>query len=171
MMKNINRIIVPSEERTMIDPVTRQRLFTEIYKTYSKMYRIQLIYAYLNTDPNLNAIDPTVLIDYLIIYKARNDANTTDLILYDAPPIFSDRCVPAYRYYKKVRKKDNFYRFGIDEMVILQKNRFYEFLATSPRLKLTRNKKDGEKYWKHPKNGVKLAKALSELGMQYNKKM
>lgn len=174
MLKNLNMVNVPYEERTRINSIDRQRLFAEIYKMYTKIYGLKLVYAFLNNKSVRNnsssLFEAHVDIDYFVIYKARNDYNTADLILYDAPPIFSDRCIPSYNYYKKIGKRDNFFKYGIDEMVILEKGKFYEFLQLSPVTKFSINKNDTENYWKNPANGYRLGKALSELSMQYLKK-
>lgn len=161
MMKNSNRIHVPFEYRSVIAPDVRARVFKEIYEGYPKRYSsMKLLYAFLNHNADL-------MIDYGIIYSARNNDDTGDLIVYGIEPIFSDRCTPAYRYYKNMHKTENFFQFGVEEMVVMDKNKFFEYL--NQKLDLNRKKGD-ERYWRDPKNGEELCKGLLDLSLEYMKK-
>lgn len=152
---------IPFENRSMIDPYLRAKVFKEIYEGYTKMYGIQLLYAFINSNPSS-------MVDYCIVYSAKNDYGTANLILFDVPPIYSARCTPAYQYLKERRQlKDRFFSPGIDEMCIMEKSKFYEYLQI--RLELNRKKGD-ERYWKNPKNGVELAEGLLDISMLYKKK-
>jgi hypothetical protein len=160
MMKNPNRIAVPFEQRAMIDPKTRQKVFKEIYEGYASRYGMKLIYAYLNHDPEL-------MVDYGVIYQARNDADTGNLIIYDVSTLYSDRSTPAYKYYAKIKKKDQFFQFGIEEAVVMDRSKFFEYLT----IRLDLNQKKGDpRYWKDPENGGELIKGLLDLSLEYVKK-
>jgi hypothetical protein len=159
-MKNKNRLNVPFEQRSSINPEMRQKVFQEIYEGYTQKFGIKLLYAYLNHDPN-------IMVDYCVIYKARNDADTTNLIIYDVAPLFSDRSTPSYLYYKRMHQVDKFFQYGIDEAVIMDQSRFFEFLRV--RLELNRKKGDPN-YWKNPVHGGELCDSLLELSLEYVKK-
>lgn len=160
MIRNPNRIEVPTDARSYITPHARDVCFKEIYEGYAKRFNIKLLYAYLNHDEDL-------MVDYCIIYKARNDLDTADLIIYDCPPIYSDRCTPSYLYYRNLKKRKKFFQFGIDEMVIMEKSKFFEYLVL--KLRMSKQKND-PMFWKLPRNGRKLVKGLLDLQMQYVKK-
>lgn len=160
MMKNSNRIQVPFKHRSWIEPAVRMVAFKEIYEGYIKRFSVKLLYAFLNHNPEL-------MIDYGVIYSARNDDDTGDLIIYSIEPLFSDRCTPAYCYYRNMGKIENFFNFGIEEMVIMDKEKFYEYLYQ----KLDFNKKKGDpRYWRDPNNGEELCKGLLDLSLEYMKK-
>lgn len=160
MMKNSNRIQVPFKHRSWIEPAVRNVAFKEIYEGYTKRFSVKLLYAFLNHNPDL-------MIDYGIIYSARNDDDTGDLIIYAIEPLFSDRCTPAYKYYRNMGKTENFFNFGIEEMVVMDKEKFYEYLYQ--RLDLNRKKGD-PRNWKDPENGEELCKGLLDLSLEYMKK-
>lgn len=158
-MKNRNRLRIPWEYRHHIDPDVRIKVFKEIAKGYVDRYDFKCIYAFLNTDPDF-------LIDYTLIFKARNDENSGDLILYDTVPINSDRCTPHYVYYKESGNLDKFFQFGAEEMVTMIPKRFYEFLQVH--CELSRNKKD-ENYWKNPSCAKELTDEMLHLSLGYNR--
>ena len=161
MMKNPKRVRVPLDERKYIKPDVRKKLFKEIYSGYPKRYDVKLVYAYLNTDPDL-------MVDYCVIYSGRNADNTGDLILFDIPPIYSDRSVPAYRYCRRTHQEDKFFEYGIDEIVIMDKYKFYEFITMKLGLSL---KKGDETYWKNPNNYKEFIRELLDMSLLYQKKV
>ena len=160
MLDSNKKIKIPIDERKFIRPDVRQKIFKEIYSTYQTKYGISLIYGCLNTNPE-------ILIDYCIIFKTKNDDGTKDLILFDIPPIHSDRSTPGYRYCKRSNLADDFYEEGINSMVVMDKQRFFEFLTA--KLELSMNKND-ELYWKSPNNSKELLQGLLDLSLRYVKK-
>ena len=162
MMKNRYRINVPQIARLGITVKDRKKAFKEIYEGYTKIYNVKLLYAYLNYDT-----EKAEKIDYCVIYKARNDENTGDLILFDSVVIHSDRSTPCYDYYRETGNKENFFQFGIEEMVTMGVDKFYEFLVRYLELSLD---KDDDKYWKNKKYAPELANGLLDLSLQYVKK-
>lgn len=160
MIKKDELKIPPEEVRVPISGNLRQKLFTEIYKTYSKLYGVKLIYAFMNTDPNL-------IIDYIVIYKTRNDDDTTDLIIFDASIVYGSTCTPAYRYCRLNKKAKKFYQNGIENMVTMQKSKFYEFIQEGLGLTLD---KESPLYWKNPENYELLCEGLLDLATRYRKR-
>jgi len=160
LTNNPKRLQVPKEERMVITPEPRKIAFKQIYTGYRDLYGIQLLYAYLNWDPD-------IMVDYAVIYKGRNADNTGDLILFDVSPIHSDRCTPAYRYYKKINKTKEFFDYGIDEMTIMVPEKFYEYITEYLLLSL---KKDDPNYWKKPEHAGEVCKNLLDLSLYYTKK-
>ena len=157
MLDSNKKIKIPADELAWISPDVRQKIFNEIYATYQTKYNIKLLYACLNTNPD-------VLVDYCIIYKTKNDDNTGDLIIFDIPPIHSDRSTPGYRYCKRNRITDDFYEEGINSMVVMDRSRFFEFVEMG--LHLSRNK-DDKNFWKNPENSDQL---LNDISLLYVKK-
>ena len=132
MLSKIKQLKIPPEEKKFIDPTIRLKVFNEIYKGYAERYNLKLMYAFLNSDPNLVA-------DYALIYSARNDNNTADIVLIDVPPIHSDRSTPGYLYCRKNKMENDFFQSGIDNMAIMEKSKFFEFVEM--KLGLSRDKK------------------------------
>ena len=161
MIMSSKRIKIPPEELKFIKPNIRQRLFKEIYTGYTKRYGIKLIYAYLNSDPN-------IFVDYCVIYKARNDDDTADIIVFDIPPIHSDRSTPGYRYCRRTMQEDKFFAYGVDTMVVMDRTKFYEFITLNLGYSLDKN---NPLSWKNPDNYKDLLQGLLDISLRYNKKM
>lgn len=157
---NSKRVKIPPAELRFIKPNVRQKIFKEIYTGYTTRYGMKLVYGYLNSDPEL-------FVDYCIIYKARNDDNTADIIVFDVPPIHSDRSTPAYRYCRRTNQQDKFFEYGVDNMVVMEKSKFYEFITLN--LGFSTNRKD-DLYWKRSTNYRDLLQGLLDLSLRYNKK-
>lgn len=155
------RIKIPPEELRFIKPDIRQKLFKEIYSGYTTRYGMKLIYAYLNSDP-------TLLVDYCVIYKARNNDDTANIIVFDAPPIHSDRSTPGYRYCRRTMQEDKFFEYGVDNMVVMDRTKFYEFITLNLGYSLN---KDDALYWKNPKNYRDLLQGLLNISLRYTKKI
>lgn len=161
MIDDDKKIPIPLNELTFIKPDVRMKLFKEIYTEYPKRYpNMKLIYANLNHDPE-------VMVDYCLIFKAKNSDGVGDLILVEVPPIYSNRSTPGYRYYRRTKKEDNFYESGVAEIVVMEANRFYEFIALSLELSLDKN---SPLFWKSPDNSSALLKGLLDLSLRYNKR-
>lgn len=162
MIDNDKKIAIPLDELKFIKPDVRMKLFKEIYTEYTKRYpSMKMIYANLNHDA-------TVMVDYCLIFKAKNNDGFGDLILFDVPPIHSNRSTPGYRYYRRTKQEDNFYESGVDEIIIMELNKFYEFITLNLELSLD---KKSPKYWKSPDNSSILLKGLLDMSFRYNKKM
>jgi len=160
MIKNSNRIQVPAEERISISPQARKIAFKQIYTGYKEKFPLKLIYAFLNFNPD-------EMVDYAVVYSGRNESDTGNLILFDIVPIHSDRCTPAYRYYKRIHKEENFFRYGIEEMVVIENEKFYEFLTNRLSLSLD---KESDMYWKKSEHANEVCKWLLDLSLYYTKK-
>ena len=154
------KLKIPVKELQFIKPDVRQKAFAEIYQTYQNKYGIKLVFAYLNTDPS-------VIIDYIVMYKAKDRTGTTDIIMYDAVPACSDRSTPGYIYCKRNNKVDDFYTEGINSMTILSLENFNQFIELG--LQLSRDK-SSELYWKSPNNFKEVALGLLDMAFQYKKK-
>ena len=160
MFKEKDELRIPASEKRFINPDLRQKLFTEIYTLYGKKFEIKLLYAYLN-------FDPEVIVDYCVIYSARNDSDTADLILFDIPPIHSDRSTPGYRYCKRTKKTTEFFNYGIDHMVVMERAKFNEFIVKSLELSLDKN---SDLYWKKPEHYKDLLQSLLDMSLMYKTK-
>ena len=160
MIMSSKRIKIPPEELRFIKPDVRQKIFKEIYEGYQKRYNMKLIYGYLNQDPSL-------FVDYCIIYKARNNDDTADIIVFDIPPIHSDRSTPGYRYCRRTHQEYKFFEYGVDTMTVMDKRRFYEFITEKLGLSLD---KDDPLYWKNPANYKDLLQNLLDMSLRYRKK-
>ena len=160
MINPNKKLKIPANEKQFIMPDVRQKIFKEIYTMYQRTYNIKLIYAYLNTDENL-------MVDYVLIFKARNNDDTKDLIVYDCVPAFSDRSTPGYRYCKRTGVTKEFYQEGINSMVVMERDKFYEFIKFGLGLSLD---KSDELYWKSPNNYKELLEGLLDLSIRYVKK-
>lgn len=160
MINPDKKLKIPAKEKQFIMPDVRQKIFTEIYTLYPRKYNIKLLYAYMNTDPEL-------IIDYLVVFKSKNDTGTHDLIIFDCVPASSDRSTPGYRYCKRVGITNDFYDEGINSMVIMEKNKFYEYINMGLGLS---NDKDDPKYWRSPSNYKDLLNGLLDLSVRYIKR-
>ena len=160
MIDGRNKLHIPPDEKKFITPKSRQKMFKHIINGYTERFGMKLIYAYLNSDPNL-------MVDYCVIYTARNEDNSGDLILFDIPPIHSDRSTPGYRYCYRVRKEDEFFQFGVDDMTILAKEKFYVFITMGLGLSRDKNSPD---YWKKDENYEDLLQGLLDMSLRYTKR-
>lgn len=160
MINPDKKLKIPAKEKQFIMPDVRQKIFKEIYTMYQRKYTIKLIYAYLNTDPDL-------MVDYLIIFKTKNTAGNKDLIIYDCVPAHSDRSTPGYRYCKRTGITDDFYEEGINSMVVMEKNKFYEFITSG--LGLSTDKND-PLYWRSGENYKDVINGLLDLSLRYVKR-
>lgn len=147
-----NVLKIPYEERRWIEPRVRMKLFKEIYEGYPKLYDVKLFYAALNTNSDL-------LLDYCIIFKARNDDDTCNIVLFDCPPIHSSRATPGYRYMRRTNREEEFFDNGISNMGLMTEGRFFNYITSILQLSL---KKEDDLYWKSPKNAVTLIEGLHD---------
>lgn len=160
MLPSKYRINVPQQHRVWVQPDVRVKAIKEISMGYEARFGIKLIYTFMNTDPNFE-------LDYGIIYRAWNDDKTNRIILFDMVPAYSDRCVPAYIYYRKIKCQENFYSYGIEDMRLVSEDKFYQFLDF--RCLLNRDKKS-DQYWKLPKHSKELCSQLLDAGLPQNRR-
>lgn len=160
MINSDKKLKIPAKEKHFILPDVRQKIFTEIYTMYQRKYTVKLLYAYMNTDPEL-------IIDYLVVYKSKNTTGDKDLIVFDCVPAHSDRSTPGYRYCKRTGITNDFYEEGINSMVVMEKNKFYEFITHGLGLSTDKNDK---LYWRSPDNYKELLNGLLDLSVRYVKR-
>jgi len=153
-----NELKIPLEEKNIRGDV-RQKIFKIIYKGYLKRFDLKLVCAYLSADKSS-------MFDYMLIFSGRNKANTGDLILYDITPKGTARSTVGYRYYKKMGKEEDFFQFGIENMCIISKEMFYEFIQEKLLLSFD---KESEEYWKNKDNIDDVMIALGDVFMFYNR--
>lgn len=158
-----NKILdIPMEEKNFIDPRLRPKFFMDLIQNYKERYpNIKLIYAYLNTDAKIP-------IDYVVVFSTRNIDNTMDLIIYDAPLLYNDRSLPGYRYCKRLKIEDDFFKEAINNMVSLTTVRFNEYINMMLNLSIESN---SELYWKKPDYSKTFVKGLLDLSLRFNKRM
>lgn len=142
-----------------VRPEIRLKAIKEISLGYQARFGIKLIYSFINTDPNME-------LDYGIIYKAWNDDKTNKIILYDMVPAYSDRCVPSYIYYRKIKAQENFYNYGIEDMRLVSEDKFFHFLDF--RCLLNRDK-NSDRYWKRPEHAKELCTQILDAGLPQNR--
>jgi hypothetical protein len=157
-----NKILsVPVEEKAFIDPRVRPKFFMDLIQNYKDRYpNFKLIYAYLNTDAKIP-------IDYVIIFSTKNVDNTMDLVIYDAPLLYNDRSLPGYRYCKRLKIEDDFFKEATNNMVSLSLVRFNEYINMMLNLSIESN---NELYWKRPEYAKTFCKGLLDLSLRFNKR-
>ena len=153
---------IPLEERLMIYPKPRQQLFLNLVENY-KIFcpYIKMIYAALNFDSELK-------IDYLVIFEG--EKNGKRFILWDAPYIYTNRCIPAYRYVVKNSLHAQFFESCKNHFSQMERDKFIEFLNSSLCGNLSTDS-NNEKYWKDPldKNKFIIANEGITIRMYHNK--
>lgn len=160
MLDPNKKLKIPASELTFIKPDIRQKAFKEIYTTYQNKFGMKLLFAYLNTDSSQ-------IIDYILVFKAKDSTGKTDIVMYDAVPAYSDRSTPGYVYCKRHGIVDDFYQEGIDSMVLLSQDKFNEFVDLG--LRLSRDK-NSDLYWKNPNNIKDLISGLMDMSFHFKKK-
>ena len=149
---------VPMEERLMIYPKQRQQLFLNLVENYKIFLpNLKMIYAALNFDSELK-------IDYLVIFEAYKKGKP--FILWDAPFIYTNRAMPAYRYAVKNNKHKEYFDTCLKHLCQMERDKFTQFLTSDLCGHLSINNKNSS-YWKSPDNSNELMKGMSELGLQY----
>lgn len=152
-----HEIEIPIEEKTFILPQPRIKLFENLLENYKVFCpKLKLIYAYLN----FNSKNP---VDYLIIFTC--DIGNKKILLWDAPYLYSNRTIPAYRYICKNDLYDTFFKFCEESICRMDYNKFLEFIPCNLcNLSLDKN---SPKYWKKEENADELVSAMAELSLQY----
>ena len=152
-----HEIQVPFEEKTFILPQPRIKLFQNLIENYKVFCpELKLIYAFLN----FNSKNP---IDYLLIFTGTSKGEK--LILWDAPYLYSNKTIPAYRYICKHNLYEQFFKFIEESLCRMSFIRFKEFIpSTLCGLSLDEN---DPKYWKNPENADTLLESMADLALQY----
>lgn len=152
-----NEIEVPFEEKTFILPEPRKKLFQNLVENYKVFCpQMKLIYGFLN----YNSKFP---IDYLLIFEAYSHG--TKVILWDAPYLYSNKTIPAYRYICKNNLYEQFFQFAEESICRISYEKFTE-LIPSNLCGLSFNKKD-PLYWKNAENADTLVNSMLELSLVY----
>ena len=145
-----DKLEVPFEDRTFIDYQLRIDLFPNLIENL-KVYmpNMELIFAYLNRDVNVN-------IDYFIILYDKE----RDRILWDIAYLYSNRAMPGYLYAIKNNLYKEFFDTIKDHICSTNSSKFSEFITMGCGLSMDKNK---ENYWKDPKNINTFIDNLTEL--------
>ena len=118
-----HEIQVPFEEKTFILPQPRIKLFQNLIENYKVFCpELKLIYAFLN----FNSKNP---IDYLLIFTGTSKGEK--LILWDAPYLYSNKTIPAYRYICKHNLYEQFFKFIEESLCRMSFIRFKEFIPST----------------------------------------
>lgn len=149
---------IPMEERIFIQPKARQQLFINLVENY-KLFcpTINMIYAALNYNSELK-------IDYLVVFETITEGK--QIILWDAPYIYTSRCIPAYRYVVQNNLHKEFFNSCAMHFSQIDIVKFIEFLNSDLCGNLSIDTKDPT-YWKNPENANVLMKGMSELSLLY----
>jgi hypothetical protein len=158
MIDKNKKLKIPREEKLYISKEIREALFLDLINVYQeKCQAMTLVYAYINTDSSKP-------LDYILLFRTRNTANTTDLIVYDAPLLYSDRSIPGYRYCKRTGIVNTFIEEAVASMVRLSEYRFREFIELSTGLEYI---DEGENSWMNAEYATIVADKLLELSTRY----
>lgn len=149
---------VPEEERMFILPSARQKLFINLVENYKVFCpNINMIYAALNFDSELK-------VEYLVIFEAI--VKGKQVVLWDAPYLFTNRAIPAYRYAVKTNQHQAYFTECMKNFKQIEKERFIEFLGSEYCGELTLDH-DSEKYWRLPENAPSLIEGIVDLALLY----
>lgn len=148
---------IPFEEKTFILPQPRIKLFENLLANYKVFCpELNLIYAFLN----FNSKTP---IDYLVIFTANSGGKK--VLLWDAPYLYSNKTIPAYRYVCKNNLFDQFFKYIEESLCRMSYERFMEFIPCNL-CGLSIDPKS-DKYWKNWGNADQLLAAMADLSLQY----
>ena len=152
-----HQLDIPLKEKQFILPQPRIDLFKNLIDNYKVFCpELKLIYAYLN----FNSKHP---IDYLLIFTATSKGNK--VLLWDAPYLYSNKTIPAYRYVCKNNLYDQFFKYCEESLCRISYSKFLEFIPCNL-CGLSLNPKN-PKYWADQNNADILLGAMSELSLQY----
>lgn len=152
-----HEIDIPFEEKKFILPKPRIKLFNNLIENY-KIFcpELNLIYGFLN----FNSQTP---IDYLLIFTAQSSGHK--VLLWDAPYLYTNKTIPAYRYICKNNLFETFFKFTEESMCRMSYDKFKEFIECN--LCGLSNNPDSPLYWKKQENGDQLLSSMAELALQY----
>ena len=161
MIDKNKKLNIPRSEKVYITKDVREKLLIDLLNEYENRYdTLTLEYVYLNNNPEKP-------LDYIVLFKTRNDNNTMDLIVYDAPLIYSDRSIPGYRYCKREKMEKLFFEEAIGSMVILTEARFKEIIEVTIGLEYDN---EGERHWKNAEYAEMIAAGLVDISLRYVRK-
>lgn len=148
---------IPFEEKTFILPQPRIKLFENLIANF-KIFcpELKLIYAFLN----FNSKTP---IDYLLIFIGTSKGKK--VLLWEAPYLYSNKTIPAYRYICKNNLFEQFFKYVEESLCRMTYSKFEEFIPCNLcGLSLDPN---SDKYWKKQENADTLLASMAELSLQY----
>lgn len=149
---------VPEEERVFIKPSARQSLFINLVENYKVFCQnANMIYAALNFDSELK-------IEYLVIFDTY--VGDKHIVLWDAPYIYTNRAIPAYRYAVKTNQHAQYFKECIKNFKQIERDKFIEFLGSEYCGGLTLDH-NSERYWRNPDNAHSLMEGISDLALLY----
>lgn len=149
---------VPEEERLFIAPSARQSLFINLVENYKIFCQTaNMIYAALNFNSELK-------IEYLVIFDTI--VNDKRVVLWDAPYIYTNRALPAYRYAVKTKQHGAYFKECMKNFKQIERDRFIEFLGSDYCGGLTLDH-DSDKYWRDPENAPSLMEGITDLALLY----
>lgn len=158
MISEEKKFEVPFDERIMILPKARQELFINLVENYKVFVpSLHMIYGALNYQSELK-------VEYLVVFEVNIDGN--DLIVWDAPFIYTNRALPAYRYAVRNNMHTAFFSECRSHLCRINRDKFFEFLKSSLSGNLTDDPNDSN-YWKDPNNSHTLIKGLSDMSLLY----
>lgn len=148
---------IPFEEKTFILPQPRIKLFENLIANYKVFCpELRMLYAFLN----FNSKTP---IDYLLIFSGTSKGRK--IILWDAPYLYSNKTIPAYRYVCKHNLFTQFFKYVEESLCRMPYDKFEEFIPCNLcNLSLDPN---DPKYWKNPDNADDLLASMADLALQY----
>lgn len=155
-------------KRAIMISGNRDRYFMDIIKKFQEKYPgLRIIYANNMNGAQLNPDHPTE--DFIIIVKARvvdryKKLPPKDLILLDAPPLFTERSIAGWTLAVEQGKMDGYFQMFMDRCLRLELRKFYEFVEHYCILSLDPS---SQLYWKKPENAPALTKDLERLYAQY----
>lgn len=149
---------VPLEERILIYPKERQQYFKNLLDNYTRFCPyLKLLYAALNYNSELK-------VDYIVIFESIS--KNKKVIVWDAPFLYTNRAIPAYRYAVKTNNFKGFFDSAVMHFAVMPYSNFFSFVQSKFCNFLTLRETD-DKYWKNPKNMNDLIKGVVDCGMQY----
>lgn len=152
-----HEIQIPFEEKTFILPDLRIKLFQNLIENYKVFCpQLKLVYAYLN----FNSKNP---IDYLLMFTYTDSKRK--ILLWDAPYLYSNKTIPAYRYICKNNLYEQFFKYCEESMCRMNYEKFLEFIPCN--LCGLSLDKTNDKYWKSESNADHLLESMAELSLQY----
>lgn len=149
---------VPLEELLVIYPKERQQFFINLVENY-KIFcpSTKMIYGALNYDSELK-------VDYFVLFEGYS--KNKKVIIWDAPFIYTNRSLPAYRYAIKTNQFKEFFDNCMMHFTVMDYGNFFDFVQSKLCGNLSLNKNDSN-YWKSPDNINLLIKGISECSLLY----
>lgn len=149
----------------------RDQYFNDMIRKFKEKFPgLKIIYANDTMGAHLNIEHPTQ--DFLLICKGV--LTSTDpknppkqIILLDAPMIFTDRSIAGWTLAVEEGNMDGYFSYMLDKALRIDLNKFYEYIQYMAMLSLD---PADPLYWKRIENTDKLMKELEELYARYSTK-